>query len=163
MKHEWLIFVSILLLTRTEYSVKWQMTERLWSKEQLIWLWRWPQSTFPAIRWFSSYLFILAVTSNLLSRKINVNSKWQEWFGEAEIWRCLLVICTFLFLHLFSLIYNHWQIHKIICLLLNLTLHSCPCVDRAVATGISNTRNQLNWLCQPLSITNMHAQRSLGE
>lgn len=30
--------------------------------------------------------------------------------------------------------------------------------DGAVVTGISNTRQQLNWLCRPLSITNMHVQ-----
>lgn len=152
-----------------------KLTDPPWAKEQLIRFWR-PQSTFPA----TTSLFLFSCTSDMFQifwaclqcREINVNSKWRERLSNGKLGICflwsafqlfvLLLIClaptvcsTF---SLFSLPLVSTYI-KTKPLAKYTPVHvSLKLGDRAVVTGISNTSQQLNWLCQPLSINNVQVQ-----
>lgn len=70
------------------------------------------------------------------------------------------LICSLSFFHSLPLahIKPQHRIGKVHSPRLSLSVCSLKLCDRAVVTGISNTFQQLNWLCQPLSITNMHVE-----
>lgn len=90
-----------------------------------------------------NFLIFIYLTSNLLSlpgKSMSIQNNrndlaWQK-TGRA-FWLFVHFVSSShphsLFSFLFF-IFNHWQIHKSE----TLTLQSCPCVDRAVVTGISN-------------------------
>lgn len=129
----------------------------------------WQMSRRPKNNWFdfiedlnshflpSDSYFSEALTSDILQifgaclqrHKMDVNSKWQEWlrlvfFQVPSSYLYFLLNCKA------KVGFNPWlsALLSVCCLKL---------ADRAAVTGISNTCQPLNWLCQPLSITNMHA------